>query len=100
MPRKEPEPFRITSASRGHSDDIGARQRRYVISMSIRTGCFLLAVITMGHWFSWVFLAASFVLPYIAVVVANGGAAPDPGGPERPFGPDPDHRALGGPAPR
>lgn len=100
MPRKEPEPFRITSASRGHSDDIGARQRRYVISMSIRTGCFLLAVITMGHWFSWVFLAASFVLPYIAVVVANGGAAPDPGGPEQPFGPDPDQRALGGPAPR
>jgi DUF3099 family protein len=99
MPRKEPEPFRITSASRGHSDDIGARQRRYVISMSIRTACFLLAVITMGHWFSWVFLAASFILPYIAVVVANGGAAPDPGGPE-PLGPDPDQRALGGPAPR
>jgi hypothetical protein len=99
MPRKEPEPFRITSATRGHSDDIGARQRRYVISMSIRTICFLLAVVSMGHWFSWVFLAASFVLPYIAVVVANGGAAPDPGGPE-PFSPQQEHRALDGPPPR
>ena len=98
MPHKEPEPVRITSAARGHSDDVGARQRRYVISMSIRTACFLLAVITMGHWFSWVFLGASFVLPYIAVVVANGGASPDPGGPE-PMGPDPGTRAIGGPAP-
>jgi hypothetical protein len=99
MPRKEPEPFRITSATRGHSDDIGTRQRRYVISMSIRTICFLLAVVSMGHWFSWVFLAASFVLPYIAVVVANGGAAPDPGGPE-PFSPEQQRRALDGPPPR
>jgi hypothetical protein len=98
MPRKEPEPVRITTATRSHSDDIGARQRRYIISMSIRTACFLLAVITMGHWFSWVFLAASFILPYIAVVIANGGASPDPGGPD-PFGPDPHTRALEGPAP-
>jgi hypothetical protein len=98
MPRKEPEPVRITTATRSHSDDIGARQRRYIISMSIRTACFLLAVITMGHWFSWVFLAASFILPYVAVVIANGGASPDPGGPD-PFGPDPHTRALEGPAP-
>jgi hypothetical protein len=99
MARKEPEPVRITTATRGHSDDVGARQRRYVISMTIRTVCFLLAVVSMGHWFMWAFLAASLVLPYFAVVVANGGASPDPGGPE-PFSADQPHRALEGPPPQ
>ncbi len=87
MPRKEPEPVRITTATRSHSDDLRTRQRRYIVSMTIRTACFILAVVFMGHWFMWVFLAASFVLPYVAVVIANGGAAPDPGGPE-PFAAD------------
>jgi hypothetical protein len=99
MARKEPEPVRITTATRGHSDDVGARQRRYVISMTIRTACFLLAVASMGHWFMWVFLVASLFLPYFAVVVANGGSSPDPGGPE-PFDSGDQHRALEGPPPR
>jgi hypothetical protein len=99
MARKEPEPVRITTATRGHSDDVGARQRRYVISMTIRTACFLLAVASMGHWFMWVFLVASLFLPYFAVVVANGGSSPDPGGPE-PFDSGDHHRALEGPPPR
>jgi DUF3099 family protein len=30
----------------------------------------------------WVFLAASFFLPYVAVVIANTAAGPDPGGPD------------------
>jgi hypothetical protein len=46
--------------------------------MTIRTACFLLAVVSIGHWFMWVFIAASFVLPYIAVVMANAGSAADP----------------------
>jgi hypothetical protein len=96
MARKEPEVVRITTATRSHSDDIGARQRRYVISMSIRTACFVLAVVSIGHWFMWVFMAASFVLPYIAVVMANVGAAADPGGPDY-FEPGPGLRALDGP---
>jgi hypothetical protein len=97
MPRKESEPVRITSAARGHSDDIGARQRRYVVSMTIRTACFLLAVVSIGHWFMWVFLAASAFLPYVAVVLANGGASPDPGGPEAFTPTDEGHRAIEGP---
>ncbi len=78
MARKAPRPVRITSAPRSHRDDIAARQRRYVISMAIRTACFLLAVVSIGHWFMWVFVAASFVLPYVAVVMANAGSAADP----------------------
>ena len=35
---------RITTAASSRNDDIAARQRRYVISMSIRTLCFVGAV--------------------------------------------------------
>jgi uncharacterized membrane protein len=96
MPRKEPEPVRITTATRGRSSDIGARQRRYVLSMAIRTICFLLAVVFMGTWAMWFFLVASVFLPYIAVVVANAGASPDPGGPD-PFLADHETPRLEGP---
>jgi hypothetical protein len=56
------------------------RQRRYLISMSIRTLCFILAVVVHGP-LRWVFVSAALVLPYIAVVMANAvgsgsGAAP------------------------
>jgi hypothetical protein len=97
MARNEPEPVRITTANRSHHADIAIRQRRYLISMGIRTACFVLAVLSIGHWFLWVFLVGALVLPYVAVVLANAGAAPDPGGPEY-FEPDPDRRAIeGGP---
>jgi hypothetical protein len=97
MARKEPEAVRITTAARSHKDDIGLRQRRYLISMGIRTACFVLAVVSIGHWFMWVFIAGSFLLPYVAVVLANAGSAPDPGGPEH-FEPDHERRAIeGGP---
>lgn len=94
MGRKDVDAVRITSATRSRSDDIRGRQRRYLISMGIRTACFVLAVLTMGiPWLMWVFIAASFVLPYVAVVMANAGVSPDPGGPE-PFGPDPSRKSL------
>jgi hypothetical protein len=48
--------------------------------MSIRTLCFVLAVVVHGP-LRWVFVSAALVLPYIAVVMANAvgsgsGAAP------------------------
>ena len=87
--------MRITTAQRSHNDDIAARQKRYLISMGIRTACFVLAVVCIGHWFMWVFLVASFFLPTIAVIVANSNAPTDPGGPDY-FVPDPSLRALEG----
>src|SRR4051794_25788586 len=93
MARKEPEAVRITTATRSHSDDVGARQRRYLISMGIRTACFVAAVFSIGHWYLWVFLVASLVLPYIAVVLANAGSSPDPGSMEE-AGPDPSLRQI------
>ena len=38
--------------------------------MAIRTACFIGAVITDG-WVRWVLVVLAFVLPYIAVVMAN-----------------------------
>jgi len=92
MRRDRSEPVRITTASRPRSEDIRGRQRRYLISMGIRTVCFLLAVASMGHWFMWIFLAGSLFLPYIAVVMANAGSPADPA--DADFGYDPDLRAL------
>ena len=68
---KEPEPIRITTATRSHRDDIARRQKRYLISMGIRTACFVAAIVSIGHWFVWLFLVGSFILPYVAVVMAN-----------------------------
>src|SRR4051794_31593515 len=62
----------ITSAPASLDDDLGLRMRKYLISMSIRTVCFVLAVVFSGP-LRWVFLSAAILLPYFAVVVANAG---------------------------
>jgi hypothetical protein len=92
MRRKEDDSVRITSAHRPRSEDIGGRQKRYLISMAIRTACFILAVVSIGHWFMWVFLVGAVFLPYVAVVMANAGAPTDPD--DEAYHYDPDLRAL------
>ena len=62
----------ITEAQPGLSDDLPARQRKYFISMMIRTACFLLAVFTPSP-LRWFFLIGALTLPYISVIVANAG---------------------------
>ena len=79
MRRKEDEGVRITSAQRPRSEDIGGRQKRYLISMAIRTACFVLAVVSIGHWFMWVFLGGAVFLPYVAVVMANAASTKSDG---------------------
>ncbi len=93
MQRKREEPLRITTASRPRSEDIRGREKRYIFSMAIRTVCFILAVVFMGHWVMWVFLVGAVFLPDVAVVMANAGANTDPGGSE--FEYHPDLRAIG-----
>jgi len=63
---------RITTAAPARGDDIAARQRRYLISMGIRTVCFVGAVLADGV-LRWTLVVAAIVLPYIAVVMANAG---------------------------
>ena len=85
MIRKPDEAVRITSARPAKSVGIASRQTRYLISMGVRTLCFVLAIVTTGT-LRWVFLAGAFLLPYFAVVIANAGSRPDTGAPE-PFDP-------------
>lgn len=75
--RKHSDPgvYRITGTAAGLTEDVRGRQRRYIISMSVRTLSFILAVALWHVWtpLAWVALAAGLVLPYIAVVLANAG---------------------------
>jgi hypothetical protein len=64
--------YDITSAQKSLSSDQPGRQRRYFISMMVRTACFILTVILPSP-FRWVALTGAVFLPYIAVVVANAG---------------------------
>jgi hypothetical protein len=62
----------ITTARRTLKEDVDRRTSRYLLSMGIRTACLVLAVLVEGP-LRWVFLAGAVVLPYVAVVMANGG---------------------------
>jgi arginine exporter protein ArgO len=69
-------PVRITTASAGAGVDISARQKRYVITMGIRTLCVMaIACLAITHagpgWLPWVFIGGAVFLPYVAVVMAN-----------------------------
>ncbi len=90
---REPEAVRITSAAASRNDDIRTRQRRYLISMVLRTVCFIgmiLASLAGIHWLWPIFLVGAIVLPYVAVVMANASAPRSDGfellegGPARP----------------
>lgn len=71
-----PEVHRVTSAQESLSEEQRRRTRRYLISMSIRTVCFIAAIVAHG-WLQWAFLAGAAVLPYLAVIAANAGREND-----------------------
>ncbi|MBU6146756.1 MAG: DUF3099 domain-containing protein [Actinomycetales bacterium] len=66
------EVFAITTAAPSLGDDQAARTRRYLVSMGIRVGCFIGAILADG-WLRWALVVGAIVLPYIAVVIANAG---------------------------
>jgi hypothetical protein len=67
---------RVTSAQESLSEEQSRRARRYLISMSIRTVCFIAVVFTHG-WLQWAFVAGAVFLPYLAVIAANAGREND-----------------------
>ncbi|MFE2295776.1 DUF3099 domain-containing protein [Streptomyces sp. NPDC059452] len=75
MLRKSDEVFRITGARQGLADDVRGRQRRYVISMSVRTVSVVLAAVlwNVERHVAIVALVLGVLLPYVAVVIANAG---------------------------
>lgn len=72
MTDREPEVYAITEAQPPLSKEQQARTRRYLISMGIRTACVIGAIFIPG-WPRWVLIAGAVILPYLAVVIANGG---------------------------
>jgi hypothetical protein len=62
----------VTQSITGLTLDQSARQRRYFISMMIRTACFILTVLLPSPY-RWIALIGALTLPYIAVVAANAG---------------------------
>lgn len=86
--RKRDEVHSITSAAQSHSEATWSREKRYAISMAIRTACFIGAVAASGP-LRWTLLVGAVFLPYVAVIFANSPArkasdGPSPFGHERP----------------
>lgn len=75
MSRRTAPVVSLTTARTGLSEDVSGRTRRYLVLMGIRTLCFALALPTDG-WVRWLFVAGAVFLPYVGVVVANGGREP------------------------
>lgn len=69
--RDSADAVRITTAPTTRSDDIAARQRRYLVSMGIRTLCVIGAVVVGPGILRWAMIAGAIFLPYVAVVMAN-----------------------------
>ncbi|MER1996450.1 MAG: DUF3099 domain-containing protein [Arthrobacter sp.] len=64
---------RITDARSAHTDEMHARMVKYTVSMSIRMVCLFMLFFVHG-WMLWVVVAGAVVLPWFAVVIANGGS--------------------------
>lgn len=62
----------ITTAHTSHSDDMRSRMIKYAIAMGIRMVCLVLVFVLDGWWKIVPIIGAVF-LPWIAVVIANGG---------------------------
>jgi len=69
----------VTEAARPRSEDIAYRERRYLIMMGIRVGCFILTIVLFAAgagWLAAIPAVGALVIPYFAVVFANGGREP------------------------
>lgn len=78
--RRREEVVRITTAAVSPSAGIRQREKRYLISMAVRTLCFIGAVFARHiPWLCAILIAAAFLLPYVAVVLANQASPVLPG---------------------
>jgi hypothetical protein len=69
-----PEVTVVTTAGRSHSEDINLRQRRYLMTQSLRMACIVLAVaLPIPVVWKGAFIAGAVVLPWFGVVMANAG---------------------------
>src|SRR5947208_4212470 len=71
------EPVLVTTARQSPRDELRARERRYLLTMGLRVVMFVAAIVCFVTGLPWeigaVAIAASLVLPWVAVVAANAG---------------------------
>jgi len=80
--RPQGEAVRITTAASSRNADIAARQKRYLFSMTLRSLCFVGAIVAALAGIGWlwpILIAAALILPYVAVVMANAVMTKDDG---------------------
>ena len=64
----------VTDARQSRSEEIGQRERRYLVMMGVRVVCFVVTVVMFVNHAGWLTVipaAGAIALPYFAVVVAN-----------------------------
>lgn len=67
-------PTVVTSARMSHTDDIALRQRRYVMTQSLRVVCVIAAVmLPVPLFWKGVLMVGAVALPWFGVVMANAG---------------------------
>ncbi|MCW2947319.1 MAG: hypothetical protein JWR24_4036 [Actinoallomurus sp.] len=102
--RDRPAVYTVTDAHRPLSEDIGYRERRYLITMGVRALCFVLSIVFAvtlhgpWRWLAVVALLGAVILPYVAVIFANGGREPDSSARFAPYDPkSPPEKRISGP---
>jgi Protein of unknown function (DUF3099) len=76
---RRPAAHLVTEAARPRSEDIAYRERRYLIMMGFRVVCFVLTIALFAAgagWYAAIPAVGALVIPYFAVVFANGGREP------------------------
>lgn len=69
---KDVTPVLITEAAPSYADQYAARKRKYMIIMSARIPCLLLAAVFYQTWYvALTFIVLSVPLPWMAVLIAN-----------------------------
>lgn len=63
----------ITNAAVPHSEEMHHRMVKYATTMGIRMVC-LAAIFVFDGWFKLIPIIGAVVLPWVAVILANGGA--------------------------
>ncbi|GIL34504.1 DUF3099 domain-containing protein [Phycicoccus sp. DTK01] len=70
---RHPDAQSVTTAADSREADQRHRMKQYLVTMTIRTICFVLTIV-IDDWYRWIFAAAAVFLPFIAVVAVNSVA--------------------------
>ena len=60
----------VTTVAESRTEDQARRLKHYLVTMGIRTACFILLVV-VDEWYRWIFAVGAVFLPFFAVVAAN-----------------------------